>query len=64
MPLRVLKRVDMGASHALLHVLTWSLWSGSGGAEEEGATSVLRWQGQPGRGWQGPAANVGIVDVR
>ena len=64
MPLRVLKRVDMGASHALLHVLTWSFWSGSGGAEEERATSVLRWQGQPGRRWQGPTADVGIADVR
>ena len=63
MPLAVAQRVGMGVSHALLRALMWSLWSGSEGAEEEGVTSVLHWQGQPGRGWQGPAADVGIVDV-
>ena len=41
MPLTVLQPVDMGVSHALLHALMWGLWSGSHGAEEEGATSAL-----------------------
>ena len=36
MHLTVLQCVDMGVSHAWLHALTWSLWSGSQGAEEEG----------------------------
>ena len=63
MPLTVVQRVVKGVAHARLHALMWSLWSGSEGAKVEGATSVLRWQGQPGRGWQGPAADVGIVAV-
>ena len=36
MHLTVLQCADMGVSHTLLHALTWSLESGSWGAEEEG----------------------------
>ena len=36
MHLAVLQWVDMGVSHALLLALTWGLWSGPWGAEEEG----------------------------
>ena len=46
------------AAHADVESLVWIP-----GCRKRRATSVLRWQGQPGRAWQGPTADVGVVDV-